>query len=182
MTQRDQSLPGPGHSVALLAVAAATLAASASGCATLFSGTSQSLHVSSEPSGARVLVNGSLAGNTPTTITMKKGEPVTIVGQYPGLPDATVVVGKQMDTLAVLNLFDLFGWLIDMSTGAMWKFDRDRVVLQFQTAGWGFPPSPYGAPAPGHPPPAQYPPLDYPPQAYAPANTPPRSPHVAPGN
>ena len=115
-------------------------------------------------------------------ITMKKGEPVTIVGQYPGLPDATVVVGKQIDTMAVLNLFDLVGWLIDMSTGAMWKFDRDRVVLQFQTPGWGFPPSPYGAPAPGYPPPAYHPQPGYPPQAYAPANTPPQSPHVVPGN
>ncbi len=182
MTHRDQSVPGRPRSVALLAVAAAALAAGASGCATLFSGTSQSLQVSSEPSGARVFVNGSLAGNTPTMITMKKGEPVTIVGQYPGLPDATVVVGKQMDTMAVLNLFDLVGWLIDMSTGAMWKFDRDRVVLQFQTPGWGFPPSPYGAPAAGYPPPAYYPQPGYPPQAYAPANTPPQSPYVVPGN
>src|SRR5262245_57659387 len=144
MTHRDSSLPGRLRSVALLVVVTSALAGGASGCATIFSGTSQSLQVSSEPSGARVFVNGSLAGNTPTMITMKKGEPVTIVGQYPGLPDATVVVGKQVDAMAVLNLFDLLGWLIDMSTGAMWKFDRDRIVLQFQAPGWRFPPSQYG--------------------------------------
>jgi len=163
-------------------VAAVALAAGASGCATLLSGTSQSLQVSSEPPGARVFVNGSLAGNTPTMITMKKGDPVTIVAQYPGLPDATVVLGRQVDTMAVLNLFDLFGWLIDMSTGAMWKFDRDRVVLQFQTPGWGFPPAPYGAPAAGYPPSAPYPQPGYPPQAYAPADSQPQSPYVVPGN
>ena len=146
MTQRARSVTRRRRSPVLLAVVGATLATGACGCATLFSGTSQTLQVSSEPPGARVFVNGSLAGNTPTTITMKKGEPVTIVGQYPGLPDATVLLGKQLDTLAVLNLFDLVGWLIDMSTGAMWKFDRDRVVLQFQTPGWDYPLSPYGAP------------------------------------
>ena len=182
MTNRDPSLPGRFSSVILLVVATAALAFGASGCATLFSGTSQSLQVTSEPSGARVFVNGSLAGNTPTMITMKKGDPVTIVGQYPGLPDATVVVGKQVDTMAVLNLFDLFGWLIDMSTGAMWKFDRDRIVLQFQTPGWGFPPSLYGPPTPGYPPQAPYPHPGFPPQAYAPGTPQPQSPYVIPGN
>jgi hypothetical protein len=162
-------------------VVGATFAAGASGCATMLSGSSQSLHVSSEPSGARVFLNGALVGNTPTILTTRKGEPATIVGQYPGLPDATVVLGKQVDTMAVLNLFNVLGWLIDMSTGAMWKFDRDRVVLQFQTPGWGSPPVPYGAPAPPYSP-AYSPQPPYPPHAYAPPYTPPQPPYVGSGN
>lgn len=178
MTQHARPVGSRHRSPVLFALVGATLAAGASGCATLFSGTSQSLQVSSEPPGARVFVNGSLAGNTPTTVTMKKGDPVTIVGQYPGLPDATVVLGKQLDTIAVLNLFDLVGWLIDVSTGAMWKFDRDRVVLQFQTPGWGYPPASYQAPEPGYPPPAYYSQPGYPPHAYAPPNTAPQPPYA----
>ncbi len=178
MTHHARPVSRRHASPVLFALVGATLVAGASGCATLFSGTSQSLQVSSEPPGARVFVNGSLAGNTPTTVTMKKGDPVTIVGQYPGLPDATVVLGKQLDTIAVLNLFDFVGWLIDVSTGAMWKFDRDRVVLQFQTPGWGYPPAPYQAPEPGYPPPAYYPNPGYPPHAYAPPNTAPQPPYA----
>jgi hypothetical protein len=175
------SLTGP--------LASALVVLGVSGCAAIFTGTAQSIQVSSQPPGARLFLNGAPVGTTPMTVTAPKGQTVALIGQYPGYPDVNVVLGKQFNPVAIINLFNVLGWVIDIATGAMWSYEPGVVYMQFQPAGnWNQsypPPGGYpGATPPGYPPAQQpYPQQPYPQQPYPQQPYPqqPYPPQISPG-
>lgn len=106
-----------------------------SGCATLFSGTDDSVTFSSEPSGAMVLVDGRNVGTTPVTVEIDR----------PGFGDADVTVqlegydtrqfelDKEFNTTAILNIFAPIGFLIDAVTGAIYKLDPTTYTVNMES-------------------------------------------------
>lgn len=75
------------------------------GSATIFSGSTQSIAIDSEPSGAKVYVDGQLRGVTPLSIMMDKTvSSHEIRVQKDGFADINVPMSKQFDPVAILNI------------------------------------------------------------------------------
>lgn len=96
-----------------------------SGCATIFSGGKEDISLSSEPSGAKVLVNGQNEGVTPTTLAFKKGKEYTIEfvkdGYHSKTLRLTYSIGAGWLILDILS--GLLGVIIDAATGNWNGFD-----------------------------------------------------------
>ena len=92
-------------------------------CATLFSGTKDQINIQSQPSGAKVEVGGVYVGTTPCVVTMKRKNDGFIILKKEGYRDKTATLQKSFNAISILNLTDIVGWVIDLSTGAINKFE-----------------------------------------------------------
>ena len=104
-----------------------------SGCASIFTGTTQSVQVNSVPSGASVSVSGLDRGLTPLPVVLKKGssgECLTLT--LPGYQQKTFQPQTAFNPVAILNLWGILGWGIDAATGALWKYDPTFYNIQLQ--------------------------------------------------
>jgi len=107
------------------------------GCATIFSSSTQKVGYSSDPTGAKVYVNGQLMGNTPFELSMKKDKSYTIEFRKDGYENKTVVLNNSIG--AGWIVLDVLGGLIpvviDAATGNWYKLDQDHVnaALEQQT-------------------------------------------------
>lgn len=97
----------------------------ASGCATLFTGTSDTISFNSEPDGADVMIDGFIVGQTPVTLPVKRslsGKTVTM--SLDGYNPVTFQLSNTFNIISVLNLSNIIGWGVDAVTGAVMKYDR----------------------------------------------------------
>lgn len=106
-----------------------------SGCATLFSGTTDQVSFNTEPSGARVLVDGIDRGTTPLTTSVKRsigGASVTV--RLDGYETRTFELGQEFNMTAIWNIFCLPGfWIcggIDVLSGAVMKYSPSTYNVQ----------------------------------------------------
>jgi hypothetical protein len=183
--------PTPVAPIALGLIA--MLALAGGGCATMFTGSTQQVTVSSQPPGARVMVNGAYSGVTPVALLLKTEHDYTLTLQREGYRDTTGAVFREFNPVAALNLVSLVCWAIDIATGAIWRLTPGAVYVTLQSVGvpGGYPPIPSAppvdpwGPAPGIGPPgglAPAPPPAYPPPPPGAApSAPPASPGPAPG-
>ena len=113
----------------------AVLVASVSGCATLISGSHQTVRVESYPPGAHVIF-GDQAGITPVSFVADKRRDDAV--QISQGPDTRVVVlRRSLDPMTLLNLIPPLwpGLYVDWSSGAIRKFQTDIVTVDFRSAG-----------------------------------------------
>lgn len=111
----------------------ASVAFTLTGCASIFTGTTQTVQVNSMPSGANVSVNGLDRGQTPLPVVLKKGsngETVTL--SLSGYQQKTFQPQTVFNPVAILNLWGILGWGIDAATGALWKYDPTLYNVQLQ--------------------------------------------------
>lgn len=96
------------------------------GCATLFTGSSDNIVFESDPPGAEVLIDGLVIGRTPTTVNVKRpgmgDQQVTL--RLDGYNPVTFTLSKSFNSVAILNLASFVGWGIDVLTGAVMKYDK----------------------------------------------------------
>jgi len=106
------------------------------GCATLIHGSNQEVRVESEPSDARVEVDGRPAGETPTTLRLKRDREHRIQIYYADHEPHTVTLRQNRSIWATVNLLNLIvpGMLVDFSTGAFYKLDPDPISATFDDA------------------------------------------------
>ncbi len=106
------------------------------GCATIFSGSTQKVSYSSEPSGAKVYVNGQYLGNTPFELNMRKNKSYTVEFKKEGYRSRTVIINNNV--AAGWIVLDVLGGLvpvvIDAATGNWYSLNPDnvRAVLEVQ--------------------------------------------------
>jgi hypothetical protein len=105
------------------------MSAGLTGCGTLFTGSSSMFAISSEPEKAKVYVNGMYIGTTPTSTPLKRDKDYNIVVKKEGYEDASAVITRSFNAVAILNLLSPICWIVDIVTGGMWKFDRDGVTV-----------------------------------------------------
>jgi hypothetical protein len=107
-----------------------------SSCATLFTGTKQTVQIDSEPPGAKVLVDGIDRGYTPIGVSLKKGSDGQMVTlKYEGYKDKSFQPETTFNGVAALNLINLLFWGIDAATGAVWKYDPKYYKIELEKAG-----------------------------------------------
>jgi hypothetical protein len=146
---------------------------------------SSSTVIQSNPSGARLYLNGEPVGTTPYTMSDTKivGSTTTVRLEYPGYEPTmgAVVRNEEFDVGACIGgVFLLVPFLWIMSYKPTHTFEMRPMGA---VPGYGAPPgypAPYGAPPPGqpgYPPQGQYPPQPgYPPQGQPPPGYPPPPP------
>lgn len=99
---------------------------STSGCATLFSGSSDEVTFESEPPGAMVRINGIDKGETPVTVSVDRDavwfsdrNQVTMLKD--GYEERSFAMQTEWVPISILNMFTGVGWVVDVYTGNMWK-------------------------------------------------------------
>ncbi len=96
-----------------------------SGCATLFAGGNEEISVSSDPDGAKVLVNGQNEGKTPMKFVAKKGKEYSLEIVKSGYESKTYRLtysaGAGWIILDILS--GLVGIIIDAATGNWNEFN-----------------------------------------------------------
>lgn len=104
------------------------------GCATIFSGSYDEVDLSSEPTGAKILVNGKDEGNTPMTVRLKKSKEYTIEFVKDGFQTKSLrmTYGLGAGWLILDILSGLVGIIVDAATGNWNSFDYDsyKAVLR----------------------------------------------------
>lgn len=95
-----------------------------SSCATIFTGTKQTVNIKTDPPAADVEVDGIKVGVTPMDVTLKKGfTGQTVSLKLNGYETKTFQPATTFNPVTVLNVIGLLGFPIDAATGAMMKYD-----------------------------------------------------------
>ncbi|MCA8939885.1 MAG: PEGA domain-containing protein [Planctomycetes bacterium] len=105
----------------LLPLLLVVMALSLSSCATIIDGTSSDVRITSEPSGATVLVDGIEKGKTPATVKMSKSDSNVVTLKLNGYDDSMMKVERKFAGWTVGNLVlgGLIGIIVDVVTGAV---------------------------------------------------------------
>ncbi|MCX6558478.1 MAG: PEGA domain-containing protein [Candidatus Aminicenantes bacterium] len=100
-----------------------------SGCAAIFKGSNSSLDASSDPSGAKVYVNGELFGKTPITLRLKSSKTYTLEFKKEGYETVTRNISSSVGAGWIILdiLAGLVPVIIDAATGSWYSLDQDHV-------------------------------------------------------
>jgi uncharacterized protein YceK len=98
------------------------------GCATIFSGTRDTITFESQPAGARVMIDGVDRGTTPlTTSVNRKLGGANVTYRLDGYETRTFPLSTGFNTVAIANILCFWGVVvcggIDLITGAMFRYD-----------------------------------------------------------
>ncbi len=93
------------------------------GCATIFTGTSDSITIITNPPGAQIYVNGLERGQTPNTVRVKRNlSSADITLRLEGHETRTFTLEQEFNAVSVLNLFNILFWGIDAATGSLMRY------------------------------------------------------------
>ena len=95
-----------------------------SSCATVFTGTKQTVNIKTDPPAADIEVDGIKVGVTPMDVTLKKGfTGQTVNLKLNGYEAKTFQPTTTFNAVSVVNFLFVPGFIIDAATGAMMKYD-----------------------------------------------------------
>lgn len=99
------------------------------GCATIFKGSTDTVSFSSDPSGAKVYVNGLLMGTTPFQLEMKSNQTYTIEFRKEGYENRIVVLNNSVGAgwIVIDAIFGLIPVIVDAATGNWYSLDQSHV-------------------------------------------------------
>ena len=116
----------------IILIAIATFMSYLSGCATVISGTTQSVTIDSNPQGAEVSIDGGYIGVTPITIKLEKNKKDNISLKKEGYKSVSRDLTKNFDPVAIVNIvWDLS--TTDFITGAAMKYDPNMYFFELQS-------------------------------------------------
>lgn len=120
----------------LFYVAMVCTALAMTSCATLFCGSTKRITLTSNVpvKSATLTVDGRKFSNVtfPYVVSVKRGFRETAVkAETPDYAPTTLLVDKTFNPVAVLNLFNILPWAIDIATGAMMQPEFDYYELEF---------------------------------------------------
>jgi hypothetical protein len=99
---------------------------------------SSNLSVTTEPSGARVIVNGNNVGISPVVYSVKRDEPVAIMVTKDGYEAATRSLQTKLSTTGILDIVGGCIWLVPffglLAPGA-WEIDNPNVSVMLAPKG-----------------------------------------------
>jgi len=122
---------------------------SATGCATIVSGTTKEITVTSNPAGARVTVDGgSTQITTPGKIILKRDSRHVLTFAMDGCEPQTVTIEKKLNGWVFGNLLigGAFGIVIDIVSGSVNDLKPDTAHANFTSAAVATTPSAQAAP------------------------------------
>lgn len=104
----------------------------ASSCATIFRGTDQVINITSEPSNANVLVDGSSMGKTPLSLSLRKSKHSSVMVKKAGYNTQTRQLNKSFDPISLLNIFWDYS-TTDFISGAAFEYQPNSLHFNLET-------------------------------------------------
>lgn len=102
-----------------------------SSCATVFTGTKDSISFKTTPSGATVQINGIDECKTPCSVRVKRSMGDTQADfQLENYDTRSIELNKEFNVISVVNLGNLLGWGIDALSGAIMKYDKKNYDIE----------------------------------------------------
>lgn len=102
-------------------------------CATIFTGTKDTIRFESKPAGAKVRIEGIDVGRTPVDAVVKRSiNDKTATMTLDGYDSRTFELSKEFNTISILNLFGLVGWAVDAATGSLMKYDQKVYTIELE--------------------------------------------------
>lgn len=105
------------------------------GCATMFGSGNKTLQINSDPSGARVIINGNQIGLTPLQYTVpnsKMNRPGFISIQKDGYETAGQEINSEFQMVAIFNAVNVVCWAVDFFTGNLFSIERNNLTVILQ--------------------------------------------------
>jgi hypothetical protein len=99
-------------------------------CASIFTGSKRQVLFESDPSGAKVFVNGFEKGKTPVQIKVAADDRVDF--RLDDYTERVVVMDSKFNLVAILNGFDIIGWGVDALTGSLKRVDTKYVKVTLE--------------------------------------------------
>ena len=94
------------------------------GCATIFTKSTDPITFTSIPEGAKVEVNGANVGRTPITVPIKRAlTPPQVQLKLTGYETQQVLLQNSFNGVAILNIFFWPGFIVDAATGALMDYE-----------------------------------------------------------
>ncbi|MFY0712792.1 PEGA domain-containing protein [Seonamhaeicola sp. NFXS20] len=101
-----------------------------SSCASIFTGSKRNVLFESNPSGAKVYVNGFEKGITPTQIKVKADDRIDF--RIDNYKERVVVMDSKFNLVSILNGFSIIGWGVDALTGSLKRVDTKYVKVDLE--------------------------------------------------
>jgi hypothetical protein len=106
------------------------LVSTASGCASIIDGRTQTVTFNSEPQGAQIIINGMPMGVTPASIGLKRSDydNANLLFRREGFQDQTVTMRTKLNGWFWGNVISggLLGSATDAISGAMWEYSPNN--------------------------------------------------------
>jgi len=99
-------------------------------CATIFTGSKRRVLFESNPSGAKVFVNGFEKGKTPINLKVKADDRIDF--RLDGYRERVVVMDSNFNLVSILNGISLIGWGVDALTGSLKRVDTKYVKVTLE--------------------------------------------------
>ena len=105
-------------------------------CSTVFDTTTEDVAIKSEPSFAKITVDGRKFGTTPQTINLERGSNHVVKLELDGYDVYETQLTRKISTTVWFNIFNgiVPGVLIDMFTGSMYNLMPDDMSVKLQPA------------------------------------------------
>ena len=99
-----------------------------SGCATIFTGSKESVEFTSEPAGANVIINSAEEGVTPLKVSLKKGKEYVVEISKEGFKKKTYRLSYSINAgWLILDIAaGLIGVVVDAFTGNWYDYDFNK--------------------------------------------------------
>ncbi len=107
------------------------------GCATIISGRTQEIGISSSPTGAKVIVNGEEKGKTPIAVKLARKDKHFIRIELEGYKPYEVVLVRKINAWVLGNILfgGLIGLAVDAITGAIYKLEPEQIDAKLERKG-----------------------------------------------
>ena len=99
-------------------------------CASIFTGAKRNVLFETDPSGAKVFVNGFEKGTTPVQIKVKADDRVDF--KLDDYKERVVVMDSKFNLVSILNGFSIIGWGVDALTGSLKRVDTKYVKVTLE--------------------------------------------------
>jgi hypothetical protein len=104
------------------------------GCATIVHGTTQSIPISTDPSGAEIVVDGTERHTSPINVILKRKFDHNIDISKEGYQKETVNIKSVLSGAVAGNILagGLIGWGVDAASGAQWRLVPETINLRLR--------------------------------------------------
>ena len=109
-----------------------------SSCGTLFTPTKQSITFIGIPE-TKIFDNGKKLGEikedgTTTIKVRKKLYNKTLIAKRRGYKNTPIILEATLNPVSIINLTNVFAWIIDLGTGKCCKWDSDIIEIEMERA------------------------------------------------